>query len=92
MQSKMSAVKTELANSEFDGDSGNGLVSVKLNGKGDLIDVTLNPAVLKEDPDLISDLIKAAFAKANLAKEEKSKQLISKLAPGLSGIGLSSLF
>ena len=58
-------MQEDLAGSEVEGQSGAGLVKVKLNGKFEARGVKIDPSLLKpEDAEMLEDLILAAFQDA----------------------------
>ena len=89
MQAKMEKMQAEIAALEVDGTSGGGLVTVKLNGKGELNGVKIDPSLFKEDDvEILEDLIVAAHkdakTKAEALAAEKTKALTAgmPLPPG----------
>lgn len=89
LQAKTSKIQEQLANTSFSGESGNGLVSVTVNGRGEILKLVISPAALSEDADLVSDLVTSAINTAMTKKEAESKKLLASIAPGLTGTGLS---
>jgi nucleoid-associated protein EbfC len=90
LQSKMQEMQAELDQIEVEGLAGGGLVSVKLNAKGELKGLTIDDSLLKaEEKDVVEDLIIAAHAdarrKAEAVVQDKMKDLTGGLAlpPGL---------
>ncbi len=90
MQEKMQAMQEEIAELEASGSAGGGLVSVVLTGKGEMKSLTIDPALFKEDDvEILEDLILAAHneakAKAEMAMQEKTKELTAglPLPPGM---------
>lgn len=84
MQSKMEQMQAEIAALEVDGTSGGGLVTVKLNGKGEMIGVKIDPSLFKEDDvEILEDLVVAAHkdakGKAETVAAEKTKALTAGL-------------
>lgn len=66
----------QLQKKEVVGQAGNGLVSLTLNGKYELIHLEINPECIdKEDPECLIDLIKEAHKKAVLIIEKEKKDL-----------------
>ena len=62
MQNRMQDVQNKLAETEIEGESGGGLVKVKLTGKGVVTGVTISEELLKaEEKEVLEDLIAAAF-------------------------------
>ncbi len=65
LKSKMEAMQAELEASEVEGLAGGGLVTVKLNGKGDLKGVRIDETLIKpSEKEILEDLIVAAHADA----------------------------
>lgn len=62
MQAKMASVQDKLAETEIEGESGGGLVKIKLTGKGLVTGVTISEDLLKvEEKEVLEDLVAAAF-------------------------------
>jgi nucleoid-associated protein EbfC len=90
LQSKVQAMQAELEQLEVEGIAGGGLVTVRLNGKGDLKGVSIDPSLLKpEEKEILEDLLVAAYAdarrKAEAMMQDKMKELTGglPLPPGL---------
>ena len=65
MQAKMEKMQEEIAALEVSGASGGGLVSVTLDGKGNLKGLKIDPSLFKEDDvEILEDLIVAAHKDA----------------------------
>ena len=61
MQAKMEQMQAEIAALEVQGTSGGGLVTVTLDGKGNLKSLKVDPSLFKEDDvEILEDLIDAA--------------------------------
>ena len=90
MQGRMQKLQEELADLEIEGQSGAGLVKVKINGKFDARGLKIDPSLMKpEEAEILEDLIVAAFqdakGKAEAAVQAKMQELTGglKLPPGL---------
>ena len=84
LKSKMEAMQTELEASEVEGLSGGGLVTVKLNGKGDLKAVQIDDTLFKpSEKEVLEDLIVAAHADARRKVETLMKDKMQSVAGGL---------
>ena len=90
MQEKMASLQQEVEALEEEGTAGGGLVTVRLNGKGMMIGLTVDPSLIKEDEaEILEDLIVAAHndakGKIEAAVQEKSKELTAGLPipPGM---------
>jgi DNA-binding YbaB/EbfC family protein len=90
IQGRMQQLQDELANLEVEGQSGAGLVKVKLNGKGDARGIKIDQSLLKsEEAEMLEDLIIAALqdakSKVEAAVQSKMQEITGGLAlpPGL---------
>jgi DNA-binding YbaB/EbfC family protein len=84
MQAKMEQMQEEIAALEVAGTSGGGLVSVTLDGKGNLKGLKIDPSLFKEDDvEILEDLVVAAHKdakdKAEALTAEKTKALTAGL-------------
>jgi hypothetical protein len=65
MAEQMQASQAEMADSEFEGVAGGGVVSVTLSGEYECLDVSIDPAAVDPaDVDMLEDLVKAALLDA----------------------------
>jgi DNA-binding YbaB/EbfC family protein len=65
IQGRVQQLQEELAGLEIEGQSGGGLVRVKLNGKMEARAVKIDPSLIKpDDAEMLEDLILAAFQDA----------------------------
>jgi DNA-binding YbaB/EbfC family protein len=86
LQEQLSKMQTEMENVEVTGTAGQGLVTLKLNGRHELTSLKIKPeCVDPEDVEGLEVLIKAAFADASKKLEEQSKQNMGGF-PGLEGL------
>jgi DNA-binding YbaB/EbfC family protein len=84
VQEKMGRVQEELAVTEITGMAGAGLVSLTLNGKGELLKISIDPSILTaDDKDLIEDLIIAAHRDTKAKVEAHVAQEMGKVTGGL---------
>ena len=90
IQGRMQKMQEELAGLEVEGQSGGGLVKVKLNGKLEARGLKIDPSLLKpEEAEILEDLIVAALQdakrKAETAVQGKMQEITGGLAlpPGL---------
>lgn len=71
LQKKMQEVQKELAETEFEGSSGGGMVKVLMSGSGLVKKVTIDSMVINQDEkQILEDLVAAAI---NNAKDESDK-------------------
>jgi nucleoid-associated protein EbfC len=106
MQDHLMSAQQELADAEVEGTSGGGLVKARVNGQGELVDLTISPAAIDaadpaENAQTVADLVLAAVNNAYRAVGELQQEKMGPLAaglgqPGVSGMpeipGLSGLF
>ena len=87
MQENFQKAQEELANTEVHGESGGGLVKVLMNGKKEVLRLSIDDSLLTDDRDMLEDLIAVAVndtvRRVNKLKQEK----LSGLTGGL-GIDL----
>jgi DNA-binding YbaB/EbfC family protein len=84
MQERMQRVQEELAAIEVDGTAGGGLVTVTLNGKGDMKRVHIDPSLMKpEEAEIVEDLIVAAMSDAKTKVEARLQEKMAEVTGGL---------
>ncbi len=85
MQERMQEMQAKLAAIECEGSAGAGLVSVVLNGKGDLVRVRIDPTLVEPlDREMLEDLLVAAHTEAKRKIEAVAAEEMQKLTGGLS--------
>ena len=92
MQDQLMNAQQELADAVVEGSAGGGLVKAKVNGQGDLVDLTISPAAIDgsdpaETAQTIADLVLAAVRDANRAAGELQQEKMGPLASGIGGLG-----
>jgi nucleoid-associated protein EbfC len=80
MQEKLKKVQEELAAMEVTGESGAGMVSVVMTGRHDVKRVAIDPNLLKEDKEMLEDLLAAAVNDAVRKVEKTSQEKLSSLS------------
>ena len=85
-------MQAKLAQIEVEGVSGAGLVRVTLNGKSELVRITIDPSLMKaEDRVTVEDLVVAAHADARTKLERSVAEAMKSFAGALGlppGLGL----
>ena len=84
MQADLQKAQEELANMEVTGQSGGGLVSVLMTGRHDIKRVNIDDSLMKEDKEMLEDLLAAAVNDAVRQVETQSKDRMSNLASGVN--------
>ena len=73
---------------EYEAQSGGGVVSVKVNGKRELLSLTIDPKVVDpDDVEMLQDLVMAAVNEALRKGEANREETMNKMAPGMGGMG-----
>ena len=80
MQESFQEAQKEMEKLTVDGESGAGLIKIRMNGKHDVVSVVLDDSLFQEDKPVIEDLIGAAVNDAVRKLEEKSQQSLGGLA------------
>ena len=92
MQENMKKMQEQLAAMEVEGQSGAGMVKVLMNGRHDVKRVSIDPALLKEDKEMIEDLLAVAMNEAASKAEATSQQKMAGMTAGLGLPGLNLPF
>jgi len=86
MQKKMEEMQNQLAESEYEGESGGGLIKAKVSGKGDVRSLKIDSSLIDpSDPEMLEDLIVAAL---NNAKKEADAASADAMSGAMGGMGL----
>ena len=84
MQKQMQKAQEELANTEIKGEAGAGLVKVTMTGRHDVKRVEIDESLLKEDKEMLEDLIAAAVNDAVRKVEDFSQKKMGSVTQGLN--------
>lgn len=89
MQEEMEKAQATLEENELEASVGGGAVSVKVNGKKEVISVTLDPAAVDpEDVEMLQDLIVTAMNEALRKADEAAAKSMSSITGGMNIPGL----
>lgn len=89
MQNRMQKAQEDIEAKEVETSAGGGAVSVKVNGKKELVAVNLKPEVVDpDDIEMLQDLIMVAVNEAMRQIDEISEAEMSKVTGGISIPGL----
>jgi len=84
LQSKMAEMQAEIEQLTRDGTAGAGLVTVTVNGKGEMRALSVDPSLMKPDEkEILEDLIVAAHADAKTKMEEALQEKMKDMTGGL---------
>ena len=88
MQEDMKSKQAELEAAEYTGSAAGEMVTVKMNGKHEVLSITIKPeAVDPDDIEMLEDLIMAATNEALRMQEEDQNSQMSKITGGMGGLG-----
>lgn len=85
VQANLQKVQAELQNIEVTGQAGGNMVTVVMTGRHDIKRVTIDPALLKDDKEMLEDLIAAAVNDA-VRQVEKTTQEKYQAVTGGAGL------
>ena len=89
MQAQMAATQESVEAQEFAASVGGGVVEARVNGKKELLSLTIKPeAVDPEDVEMLQDTILAAVNEAMREASETCEREMGKLTGGMSIPGL----
>jgi nucleoid-associated protein EbfC len=81
-------LQEELEQMEIEGESGGGLVKVVMSGNQEPLRVTISADALKEEPDVLSDLVLAAMQSAYSKSTQTMRERMEELTGGLNLPGM----
>ena len=88
MQADMAKAQEELKNEVVEASAGGGMVTVKISGELELIELRIDPeAVDPEDVDMLQDMVQAAVNEAIRSAQELAASKMNAAAGGLGGPG-----
>ena len=87
MQSRLQETQKQLTDLRVNGKAGGGMVTITMNGRHEVVQTTINPALQDEDLKMIADLVSAAINDAVKQVEKISQEKIAQLTSGLNNIG-----
>lgn len=85
VQKKIEEVQSELDDLTIDGDSGGGMVKVVVNGKQQLLELNIDQEALREDKELLEDLIISAVNNALTKSLEESQNRMNAVTGNMLG-------
>ncbi len=96
MQEQLMSAQQALADAEITGTAGGGLVKATVNGQGELLDLSIDPAAVdagdaEETARTMADLVLAAVRDAYRSAEALQQQQMGPFAAAMSGGGLPGM-
>ena len=88
MQATAQTKLGELEEKEYEASVGGGAVSVKMNGKEEILSVTISPdACDPDDVETLQDMITAAFTQVLTSISDEKDAVMGSLTGGIPGLG-----
>ena len=89
MQENMQKMQEELESKEIEASVGGGAVTVKVNGKKEVLDITIKPEVVDpDDIEMLQDLVLSAVNEALRNVEDMQASQMNKVTGGMNIPGL----
>ena len=87
LQAKAAKLQAELAARQYEAEAAGGQIKAVATGEGQLVSLKIDPALLKDDVELLEDLIVTAVREAiDKGKADASKELGKLMPAGLGGL------
>jgi DNA-binding YbaB/EbfC family protein len=96
LQAKMKEAQDNLVHIQASAEAGAGMVKATVNGKKQVVNIEIDPDVIKpDDREMLQDLVVAAVNKALAEVDVKAREELKKttqgILPNIPGMDLSSL-
>jgi nucleoid-associated protein EbfC len=92
MQQEMEKAQEQLKHESVEASAGGGMVTVKVSGELQILDVQIDPAAVDpEDVELLQDMVLAATNEALRSAQELAASRMGAVTGGLGGGGLGGL-
>jgi nucleoid-associated protein EbfC len=88
LQERLAQVQDDVARRTVEASAGGGMVKVVVNGKHEVLSIAIDPAVLKEDVELVQDLVLAAVNEGLRSAQRMVAEEMTKVTGGLKIPGL----
>ena len=85
MQEQIEQAQSQLSELVIEADSGGGMVSVKVNGKQEIMELNIDTDAMSEDKEMLEDLIISALNKALSKSKSDSQEKMNSIAGGMMG-------
>lgn len=89
IQEEMETLQAELDAKEYEVNAGGGMVTVKINGKKEILNIDIKPEIVDpEDIETLSDTLVAAVNEALRRVEQTNSEAMGKLTGGMNLQGM----
>jgi DNA-binding YbaB/EbfC family protein len=89
MQAKMQQLEKEMAEAQFMGEAGGGLVTVTLTGKGEMVSIQVKDDAL-DDKETLEDLIVVAHKQAKSMADARMAESMNSVTGGMKIPGVNA--
>ena len=92
MQKQIEQVQNQLSDMIIEAESGGGMVTVKVNGKQEVLELVIDPDAIKEDKEILEDLIISALNKGLSKAQSDSQEKMNSVTGGMmSGLKIPGM-
>ena len=92
MQKQIENVQNQLSDMIIEAESGGGMVTVKVNGKQEVLELVIDPDAMKEDKEVLEDLIISALNKGLSKAQSDSQEKMNSVTGGMmSGLKIPGM-
>ncbi|MDB9854568.1 YbaB/EbfC family nucleoid-associated protein [Candidatus Marinimicrobia bacterium] len=88
MQQQIEEVQSELSDMIVEAESGGGMVSVKVNGKQEVLNISIEEDAISEGKEMLEDLIISAVNKALAKSQSDSQEKMNSVTGGMKLPGM----
>ena len=87
LQKQMEDMQKEIETKEFESSVGGGAVTVKANGKKEIVSISIKPEVVDpDDVEMLEDLVLTAVNEVIKKAEDETANKMGKLTGGMGGL------
>ena len=92
MQEQLIKAQEEAKNEIVEASAGGGMVTVKANGAGELVELKIDPkAIDPDDPEMLADMVTAAVNEALRSARSLMESKVAPMMPDLGNLGLPGM-
>ena len=84
MQKKIENAQSQLSDLIIEADSGGGMISVRVNGNQEVLELNIDSDALNEEKEVLEDLIISALNKAISKAKSSSSEKINSITGGMA--------
>lgn len=93
MQEEMESLQAELEQKEYEVKAGGGVVTLKMNGKKEVVSLEISPDIVDpDDIETLSDVLVAAFNEGIKRVESEASEKMGAITGGIGNLGIPGIF